>query len=163
MGIRVSPFVGLRPRRNTVENLKAEAEEVRRLLREGHDVYQVAVILGRSREFVRKHAGELFRGRAPVFIKPKKRHKYDWLPEDDEANRVGYWVPTPEELRLRMNEVRYGEFYRVTYLPKGEKIPAVWCDHALSESVVLQRFRSEIGVDVQVLQVRIAPKLLTVR
>ena len=33
-------------------------------------------------------------------------HKNDFLPEDDEANQHGYWVPSPEEIRARMTEIR---------------------------------------------------------
>lgn len=37
---------------------------------------------------------------------PKLTYKHDWLPDDEEANKIGYYLPTPEELSQKVRELR---------------------------------------------------------
>lgn len=145
--------------RNTAEGRRKDIEQVRELLKQGHDVYKVALMVGRSREFVRTHAPDLFKGKAPVYVK-RTKYTYDWLPADEEANVLGYYVPTPDELRVRKAEVRYGEYYKITYLLQRTKMPLIWSDHALCLGTAVERFHAEVGRNVTILEVKTAPKVL---
>ena len=35
--------------------------------------------------------------------------RYPWLPADDEANVLGFWVPSPEEIAHRIEAIHRGE------------------------------------------------------
>ena len=38
----------------------------------------------------------------------RTRYKHDFLPDDDEANIHGYWVPTPKEIAEACSAIRAG-------------------------------------------------------
>lgn len=43
-----------------------------------------------------------------------KRRLHNWLPEDDEANIFGFWVPTPDQIQEQAHRIRSGEIQLVT-------------------------------------------------
>lgn len=57
---------------------------------------------------IAKFKTERKRERAKEKRKPKMKH--DWLPDDDEANVEGVWVPTPEDIQRGIASVRSEQF-----------------------------------------------------
>lgn len=57
---------------------------------------------------IAKFKAERKRERAKEKRKPKVKH--DWLPDDDEANVEGVWVPTPEDIANATAKVFAGQF-----------------------------------------------------
>ena len=53
----------------------------------------------------------------PYHLRPNYKRKapqHDWLPEDDEANVIGYWVPRPEEIERITRAIREGRLVITT-------------------------------------------------